>query len=576
MTLENVRCFLMLRLRTLAWVSFVAVILALGPSAVGAQALAGDSGSMRVEKAPGQLIVLKAGDYNAYSRVAPRQRQPLRDVPGAVPANFDVTYIGFSPQAQAAFQAAVDIWASVLESNQTIRVQANWTPLNPGVLGSAGASSRWRNFLGAPVMDFWFPSALADALTGADLDPIDFDIVANFASNLPNWYLGLDGNTPAGQFDLVTVVLHELGHGLGFSGSMRVDDGTGAAECNGVNGVGCFGRGNPVNPDIFDRYAENGAGTALTSMPQNSVALGDELTGGNIFFDSPGATGANGGVRPELYAPNPAEPGSTYSHLDELVFPPGDLDSLMTPILALSEAIQDPGDIALCMFEDMGWTTTASCQGGGLIGPTVLFNQASGCFGSTAISQFFTDIGIGVEAADDFVVPPGETWSIETVSARGIYVNNGGPASSVNVTFYNDGASPGTVACSRPAQNPTSGLANGDFMIDLSSPCNLGPGTYWFTAQARMDLDPGPNQQQWNWAPNGFSSNGDPYEWQDTTDAFGTGCTSWTTHSLCGGVGDPGDNDLCFGFLGPPGPPAEIFTDGFESGNTNAWSSVVP
>jgi len=531
---------------------------------------------VQVEKAPGRLVVLRAADYNAYSRLPKRDRAPSPPGVNLAPATFDVTYVGFSPQAQAAFQAAVDVWASVLESSQTIRVLANWTPLNPGVLGSAGATSRYRNFLGAPLADFWFPSPLADDLANADHDPADYDIVANFASNLPNWYLGTDGNTPADKYDLLTVVMHELGHGLGFSGSMRVDDGMGQAECNGVAGVGCFGRGNPVGPDIYDLYAETGAGSPLTSLAQNSTTLGDELTGGNIFFDSPGATAANGGNRPELYAPNPAEPGSTYSHLDEIVFPAGDPDSLMTPQLALSESIMDPGDIALCMFEDMGWRTTASCSGGGLVGPEVLFNLTAGCFGQTVISQYFSDFDRSVEAADDFVVPPGGSWSIETVAVRGLYTVDGGPADSVNVTIFNDGASPGTVVCSRPAQIPSSGLTDGRFVIDLTSPCDLDPGTYWLSVQAVMDLNPGPDQQAWAWTPNGFSVNGDPFEWQDTTDLFALGCTTWTPHASCSGIGSPSDNDLCFGFLGSGGVAAEIFADGFESGNTSAWSSVAP
>ena len=550
----------------------VGTVLLLIASTRPIDAQAGSIPGRGVEKAPGYLIVLRAADYNAFSRVTQRERPRLDAQPGVNPAVFDVTYNGFTPQAQTAFQAAVDVWAAVLESPQTIRVIANWVPLGPGVLGSAGATARYRNFLGAPVDEFFFPSALADALGNADQDPTDFDIVANFASNQPNWYLGTDGNPPAGQFDLVTVVLHELGHGLGFSGSMRVDDGMNTPECNGVAGVGCFGRGNPVRPDIFDRYSETGGGTLLTTLPQNSVMLGDELTGGNIFFNSPGAVGANGGNRPELYAPNPAEAGSTYSHLDEIVFPAGDPDSLMTPQLAMSESIHDPGPIALCMFEDMGWRTTESCAGGGLIGPTPLYNQLIQCFGSAAPSQFFSDFAAGVEAADDFVVPPGGDWTIDTVEIAGIYPPGTGPVDSVNVTFYNEGASPGTIACSRPAQIPISGLADGNFSIDLSSPCVLSPGTYWLSMQGVMALNPGGNQ--WFWTPSNTSSNGDPYEWQDPMNLFATGCTSWTPHGSCGIGG--AEHDLCFGFRGPAGLPAEIFADGFESGDTSNWSVVVP
>ena len=44
-----------------------------------------------------------------------------------------------------------------------------------------------------------------------------------FAARLFDIRRGTDGNTPLGKIDFVTVVLHEIGHGLGFTGSMDVD-----------------------------------------------------------------------------------------------------------------------------------------------------------------------------------------------------------------------------------------------------------------------------------------------------------------------------------------------------------------
>lgn len=37
-----------------------------------------------------------------------------------------------------------------------------------------------------------------------------------FNSNT-NWYYGIDGNPPSTKYDLISTVLHEIGHGLGFS-----------------------------------------------------------------------------------------------------------------------------------------------------------------------------------------------------------------------------------------------------------------------------------------------------------------------------------------------------------------------
>ena len=108
-------------------------------------------------------------------------------------------------------------------------VRAAFDPLGANVLGSAGPSLAYSDFPGIgagffPGAEFpatWYGSALADKRAGADLAvvvdglPAGFrDISARFSSDF-NFYLGLDNNHGA-QNDLVTTVLHELGHGLNF------------------------------------------------------------------------------------------------------------------------------------------------------------------------------------------------------------------------------------------------------------------------------------------------------------------------------------------------------------------------
>ena len=119
-----------------------------------------------------------------------------------------------------AFQHAANIWGSTLDSNVTIRIQAAFNPLGPGVLGAAGATFVFRDFGGVglfPGAEFpatWYGSALADKRAGTELNPGFADIGATFSSNF-NFYLGLDNNHGA-QPDLVVVLLHEFGHGLNF------------------------------------------------------------------------------------------------------------------------------------------------------------------------------------------------------------------------------------------------------------------------------------------------------------------------------------------------------------------------
>jgi hypothetical protein len=112
------------------------------------------------------------------------------------------------------------------------------------------------------------------------------------------------------------------------------------------------------------RFTEDGAGVAIIdtdTYPNPSTGLADVLEGNSLFWNGFHAVSVNGGGRPRLYAPASWEAGSSYSHLDEVSYPAGDEDSLMTPEIGRAEAIHDPGPIALCMFQDTGWTTTQVC-----------------------------------------------------------------------------------------------------------------------------------------------------------------------------------------------------------------------
>lgn len=261
-------------------------------------------------------------------------------------ATITVTYVNFPADARAAFEFAVNIWAQQLTSPVPIKVTANWTVLGAGVLGSAGAENLDRDFPNAPFSNTYYAIALANKLAGTDLDPSGPDISANFNSNFSSWYFGTTGNPASNQYDFVSVVLHELGHGLGFFGSMSV---TGSQGFWGYSGT----------PVIYDRFAENGAGQALLNtsiFPNPSGSLGSQLTSNNVFFNGPNANAGNGGARVKLYAPTTWRSGSSYSHVDETTFPKGSANSLMTYALDQGEVIHNPGTVALGILKDIGWT----------------------------------------------------------------------------------------------------------------------------------------------------------------------------------------------------------------------------
>ena len=282
-------------------------------------------------------------------------------------ATFQVSYsANFTTQARNAFQRAVDIWAAHLTSSVQIRIKADFDPLETDVLGQAGFT--FVHGLSFGGVTSWYPPALADALLGRDLAPESdrFDIEATFSSSFPRFYFGLDGRPPSNQIDFVSVVLHELGHGLGFIGSGDVDDGAGEPECTGVAGTGCVGvtgSDGLTSPIVFDRFLDDASGRSLldaTVYPNNSLPLGDLLQSGALFVDAPTVVRVYDGVAP-VWAPSPFEGGSSFSHWDEAVVQ-GSSAALMTPRLASGEAYQDPGDITCAFFADMGWPLGPGCQ----------------------------------------------------------------------------------------------------------------------------------------------------------------------------------------------------------------------
>ncbi len=270
---------------------------------------------------------------------------------GIQTATITVNYTGFTAEAQTAFQYAVDIWASQLTSAVTIEVEAEFKVLGANVLGSAGGNYLVRDFTNAPVANTFYTAPLANKLAGVDIfsGSGNHDINANFNSNFANWYFGTDGNTPSGQFDFVSVVLHELCHGLGFAGSGTRDNGT---------TIGQLGIGSPLRFSIYDLFVENGSNTAITTFTNPSIALGNELISDNLFVNGANAVLAHGGTNPKLYVPTGSfDSGSSYSHWNDATYPAGNANSLMTHAIGTAEAIHSPGNITLGFFKDMGWTT---------------------------------------------------------------------------------------------------------------------------------------------------------------------------------------------------------------------------
>jgi hypothetical protein len=116
------------------------------------------------------------------------------------------------------------------------------------------------------------------------------EIDAEFNSTF-DWDFGTSGTPVAGKINFMTVVLHELGHGLGFFGSMTASSTSGTF-------LGSFW--NP--PIIYDRFAVTGAGARLLDFGNPSQSLAAQLVSDNAYFDGTAARGQRW-VAPEARDP---------------------------------------------------------------------------------------------------------------------------------------------------------------------------------------------------------------------------------------------------------------------------------
>jgi hypothetical protein len=135
------------------------------------------------------------------------------------------------------YRHVADIWEQNLQSDVTITVNAGWEALTcsstSAVLGSAGAWNAWHDFPNSQP-NTWYPQALANKLAGVNLSagiPDDgsgygtVDIKTQFNINLGKtgcldgtpFYLGYTGFDATKGVNFIETLLHELGHGLGFS-----------------------------------------------------------------------------------------------------------------------------------------------------------------------------------------------------------------------------------------------------------------------------------------------------------------------------------------------------------------------
>jgi hypothetical protein len=201
------------------------------------------------------------------------------------------------------------------------------------------------------------PHSLFNQLSGNDVDPSSIEITARFNSNLDNndnclentnWYYGFDA--PSGNdVSLLTLVLHEVAHGMGFTSFIPSDGGMGAWWSDGY--------GNVI-AELFDPFSKllinASTGERLIDQTEEERELtlinDTNLVWSGDYVNSKASNyneGVNNG-RVQMYAPSSYENGSSTSHFDIPLSP----NELMEPFYTDFE--NDLG-LALEALLDIGW-----------------------------------------------------------------------------------------------------------------------------------------------------------------------------------------------------------------------------
>ena len=268
------------------------------------------------------------------------------------------------------YQYAADVWSPRLQGSVPVVVSASFADLGgsatSAVLGFARPSTIHRDFPGAALDKTWYVAALANQMNGEDQNdlipaecPVTLlgltcpEIESKFNGSVDgdevlgavDFYYGLDGAS-GGDIDFLSVVLHEIGHGLGVIGF--IDPSTGAKFFDYDD---AYIR-NCTDPD------RNPRGLADMSDLQRQLAIVNDgnlqWTGDAVVANSgklTSGTHENGAV--QLYAPATWRSGSSLSHFDTDVTP----NELMEPFL--NSPAPHNMTLTVAMMKDIGWKTKA-------------------------------------------------------------------------------------------------------------------------------------------------------------------------------------------------------------------------
>ena len=247
--------------------------------------------------------------------------------------NYDAS---FPAALKPAIERAAVLWESWVTNSQsgganTLEIQFSYSTATD----LAGSYSSWYGHTGGLAL------TPAQYMIQTGSDSLNTDGVIIFGST-QSWYTGTDGKPGSGQFDTVSIALHEIGHLMGMVDSYGYQSNRRWGIREGVHGSYDLTR--------WDTYLRDQNGNAPAARP--AAESFDEM--GVPRYVGPAGQAANAG--------NPIgvcgliggqfSNGSTLAHVQE----PGRDDALMYYAIAPGAVRQGLYDFEAGIFTDLGWT----------------------------------------------------------------------------------------------------------------------------------------------------------------------------------------------------------------------------
>ncbi len=244
----------------------------------------------------------------------------------------------FGAQRKARLEDALEYISSVLNESGSLDLEVRESTSGTGPLACGGTFFE--------VTSTFQMGAAFEHLT-TDVDP---------SVNIPDLFLTVDfgfnwnegtGAPSGSQVDLISVLVHEITHGLGIA---SLSDSSGASLMSPT--------------DLYtswDELLERGSVTqdlfALVSTTPTFLGAASDLISDDVVFKGSNATAAFGSS-PPVYAPTTFT-GSSLSHFD------GSLTAIMTPSIPPGEMQRIYSDFEIGALGDIGWTNAVALPGEG-------------------------------------------------------------------------------------------------------------------------------------------------------------------------------------------------------------------